>query len=68
MSKEKTLKSFRFSSRTIRDLEQLATHWGVTQTDVLTILIQNANKLESVLDENEDIQTAVDMVRRVRGM
>lgn len=68
MQKEKTLKSFRLSDRTIRNLESLAGHWGVTQTDVLTVLIQEANTLGSVLDENEEIQDKLEMIRRVRGL
>jgi hypothetical protein len=68
MTAEKKLKSFRFSSRTIRDLEQLATRWSVTQTDVLTVLIQEANNMGSVLDENEGLQDKFEMIRRVRGL
>jgi hypothetical protein len=68
MPTEKTLKSFRFSDRTVKDLGQLATHWGVTQTDVLTVLIQEANKMGSVLNESKDIQDKLEMIRRVRGL
>jgi hypothetical protein len=68
MPAEKTLKSFRFSDRTVKDLKQLATHWGVTQTDVLTVLIQEANKMGSILDKSEDIQAKLEMIRRVRGL
>jgi hypothetical protein len=65
---DKTLKSFRFSSRTIRDLQALAARWGITQTDVLTVLIQEANDMGSILDESESIQDKVEMIQRVRGM
>jgi hypothetical protein len=68
VSKDKKLKTFRLSERTVRDLEQLATRWSVTQTDVLTVLIQEANNMGSVLDENEGIQDKFEMIRRVRGL
>lgn len=40
MNKEnKTAKSFRLSSSTIKELESLAKRHGISQTDVITILI-----------------------------
>lgn len=68
MQKEKTLKSFRLSARTIHDLEALAERWDITQTDVLTVLVQEANTVGSVIDENEEIQDKLEMIKRVRGL
>lgn len=66
MPGEKKLKSFRLSDRTIRDLEQLAARRKITQTDVLTVLIQEANNPGSVIDEDEAINDRFEMIRRVR--
>jgi hypothetical protein len=66
MPGEKKLKSFRLSDRTIRDLEQLAARQKITQTDVLTVLIQEANNPGSVIDEDEAINDRFEMIRRVR--
>jgi hypothetical protein len=46
----------------------LAKRWHVTQTDVLTVLVRVASDMGSILDENEELEEMLDMVRRVREL
>jgi hypothetical protein len=66
MPNGRKLKSFRLSERTNRDLEQLAARWGVTQTDVLSVLVKEANDPGSGINENESINDKLEMIRRVK--
>jgi hypothetical protein len=63
MAKAKTLKSFRLSEQTIKDLEDLARRWRVTPADAIAVLVRVAGIEE--FSDIEQLETMLEIVRRV---
>jgi predicted DNA-binding protein len=57
---QKVLKSFRLSLETLKNLENLAKYWNVTQSEVLTILISAAN-----LGDYDRIDEMIELARKL---
>jgi hypothetical protein len=52
----KVQKGYRFSDLTVRQIEQLATRWGATQSETISIAIDRIYQQENVMSKTVEVE------------